>query len=1270
MLHPSMLDAEGFFYPIGNTPAINLVSHLPPETDADVLLLGCGDVRHVLFTLFTESAPNAPTTGTNPARNYHFTACDIDGGVISRNILLLSLILTEDTIDTLWSIYYDVFVPDRVSNILKCRVDELLGYAKDLESWSNSPFGACLTIGSIRTLTIVKKFWSSWAGILGNKKREDQLSKTFKNGLRSIRQRKHGSGDNLSTARAAGPLVLYVTLASSAHFRHYWETGTSGKPSETTLRPNPTFGFSKFGSEFRLHYGTDPLAGFHLSTAFFPLNSEGTSRSASGLLGSLIKSRDFTPLISAAKQEFGIWIESFRAVHQANKCVLCFFVDDALELCASLDLHTKSSAHLTDIQALSASDALSKGYLYNHPKDWNVIDTSNLIDHVGIYNLILSTIPLLRQDYISYLQTETLLSHDFDPRHGEGALEKALGVDPQSLFLLLGIAPIDYLSGSTGATQIADSIITLSQEISHGRAAQIHGRLTWKHIAPFQQTGTNTLEIPRLPRFKFTYDANSMVSLLTSIYKRIFEGEDRYRMMRLLSTNPEALATQGLPHHTRATFTLVLQTIQRVTSSEVHWDALLETVIPTVTFRSGSTIASCLLQEQDSLNHLARIHTSEHLREDPIRAAKDIGRGIAVCNPLPTGPINKPTTCVTLSVPIAAFRKLLDRPLEEIGNPPLCLTLACGPLLNHFGSLRRSFGRLNPQGKSATPGLSVQNGSPIFQQDLAGWYGNECVLFSCIVPTWFLLLQDCIVSLNVVSTLQTSGIIDILGFNMELFRASLLETKKVRLSTHFPLAQPFGAAADMQSTNHGTWDGNITSDWLEDVKRFYKLEPVAYEEDTATPIDTCPNNLKLTFSPNSSAAVRRMIYRWDVSKEAKLMALLQNKAPVSTKRYSPSKFEISLGTESHETQFPYAVGDATKLSVARKSGYIELDAPLPSDYDASLYCRFPIGMSQKPPHIVISWNFHRINLDRSPPIPIDSRQNQLKHYEWINTTLTFSFTAEERRERDMLLSLGDGYSGNLLIDMKESIHTIVMRYAGLQSDRSWAFCLNNPKQGGGYMFVFVQNLRLDLSGQSIVADCALLPLELRTIENFGPLIANLQGKTKICQVKTSDSETQAWHHFGVSLVERCRNWSHQAKCEYSRNRRVPLSAPDYKMGISPICSCGKGLFPKSFYENTTLKPFLPHATRAVLGPLFPSPYIKKAQFFDNFLSERIRDIKVSKKQLGEAPKGACVTCQKSGSSDQGLLKCGRCKKREYCSKECQKIDWKTHKLACAPKPNS
>lgn len=54
MLTPSVLTVINPFYAIGNTPAVSFTRDLPQGVDADVLLLGCGDVRNILFTAYAE----------------------------------------------------------------------------------------------------------------------------------------------------------------------------------------------------------------------------------------------------------------------------------------------------------------------------------------------------------------------------------------------------------------------------------------------------------------------------------------------------------------------------------------------------------------------------------------------------------------------------------------------------------------------------------------------------------------------------------------------------------------------------------------------------------------------------------------------------------------------------------------------------------------------------------------------------------------------------------------------------------------------------------------------------------------------------------------------------------------------------------------------------------------------------------------------------------------------------------------------------------------
>lgn len=75
MLTPEIAKSVQFFCPIGNTPAVSLTQDLPSKKKADLLLLGCGDVQHILFTVHTEQHGRDP-------RPLDVTCCDADTAVI------------------------------------------------------------------------------------------------------------------------------------------------------------------------------------------------------------------------------------------------------------------------------------------------------------------------------------------------------------------------------------------------------------------------------------------------------------------------------------------------------------------------------------------------------------------------------------------------------------------------------------------------------------------------------------------------------------------------------------------------------------------------------------------------------------------------------------------------------------------------------------------------------------------------------------------------------------------------------------------------------------------------------------------------------------------------------------------------------------------------------------------------------------------------------------------------------------------------------------
>jgi hypothetical protein len=67
------------FHPGSFDPAVNLTEELPQGADADILLLGGGDIRHIFHTAHTESSL--------PRRRFDITSCEIDENIIGKTPL-------------------------------------------------------------------------------------------------------------------------------------------------------------------------------------------------------------------------------------------------------------------------------------------------------------------------------------------------------------------------------------------------------------------------------------------------------------------------------------------------------------------------------------------------------------------------------------------------------------------------------------------------------------------------------------------------------------------------------------------------------------------------------------------------------------------------------------------------------------------------------------------------------------------------------------------------------------------------------------------------------------------------------------------------------------------------------------------------------------------------------------------------------------------------------------------------------------------------------
>ena len=201
--------------------------------------------------------------------------------------------------------------------------------------------------------------------------------------------------------------------------------------------------------------------------------------------------------------------------------------------------------------------------------------------------------------------------------------------------------------------------------------------------------------------------------------------------------------------------------------------------------------------------------------------------------------------------------------------------------------------------------------------------------------------------------------------------------------------------------------------------------------------------------------------------------------------------------------------------------------------------------------------------------------------------------------------------------------------------------------------IFLVSIRLDTNDATVVADSYVLPLIPELVAIFRKELFALSQKGGVT-LKCTTAEYELWTLFLKASVERSRTWSHKSNC--------PGKLQDQTFGHLQqfLCRCGEGKMIQEFAEVNEWQPFKPFVTRCLSTPLFPvqsmEPIVPDLKEISN-LAGRI--------EWDTTEGNICLACKARGGVENGkLLICTGCRKATYCSKSCQKKDWKQHKIIC------
>ncbi|KAL8681086.1 MAG: hypothetical protein Q9224_006887, partial [Gallowayella concinna] len=471
--------------------------------------------------------------------------------------------------------------------------------------------------------------------------------------------------------------------------------------------------------KFAVHYGSEPLLGFHLAETFRKLHS--------GTKLSLAAQSD--RLVEIGKAQFNDWCRNFALFVEHRRICVQLFSGDAVALCFQLQLGIAQGRQGDQASFYSKPWKLQPLHLDGHvghdQSHWppigrfDVIDTSNLGDHIGLINMVVATAPLMRRHSTSILCTESLLAASNDATN---SLSAALGTDVPTFSLLIGLAPIGLLAGTTlEAVSNEAALQSFAVPTQLQKQKQYRLRVHWK--SPDVQTSSRPMdsENDEKTRRRVRIGSRELAAWFLSMYKKMFAHEDVSTLFSRMKRMQSNSYSTDMPRYTRAAIVALIRVVK--TNVLADWASVMDTFESMVKADNSLLVGGNSLQDLYLQLAFFGVWTLPVLAEGPRQVQQRFNLQLRPRSNVEKllGEVDPPSIVyIIFSVPRKHLKVLTGSGNKMIGTPGMHVSvkqeIGAHQYDNHFYTFHCYFGKFLKDG--------MDDRRPLFEEDDKGWQGS------------------------------------------------------------------------------------------------------------------------------------------------------------------------------------------------------------------------------------------------------------------------------------------------------------------------------------------------------------------------------------------------------------------------------------------------------------------------------------------------------------------------------------------------------------------